>query len=61
MRLIRLPDVMARTSLKRSQLYAMMDRGEFPRPIKLSVRSNAWSEPEIDAFIEARIAERELA
>lgn len=61
MRLIRLPDVMARTSLKRSQLYAMMERGEFPRPVKLSARSNAWAEPEIDAFIEARIAEREAA
>ena len=63
MRLIRLPDVMARTSLKRSQLYEMMGRGAFPKPVKLSHggRNNCWPESEIDAWIESRIAEREAA
>jgi prophage regulatory protein len=58
MRLIRLPDVLERTSLKRSQLYTMMERGEFPRPIKLTARSNAWPESEVNDFIAAKIAAR---
>jgi prophage regulatory protein len=58
MRLIRLPDVMARTSLKRSQLYEMMSRGHFPKPVKLTPggRNNCWPEAEIDEWIAARVA-----
>lgn len=58
-KLLRLPDVIERTSLKRSTIYDLMERGAFPRPIKISgARQNAWIESEVDAYIEARIAER---
>jgi len=37
-----------------------MEKGLFPRPIKISgARQNAWLETEVEAYIEARIADRE--
>jgi len=35
--------------------------GRFPRPIKLGGNTNAWIESEVDAWIEARIADRDSA
>ena len=60
-RLSRLPKVLERVPLSRSQIYAEMDAGRFPRPIKISDRLNAWDDDEIDAWIEARIEAREAA
>lgn len=61
MRLIRLKTVLDRTGLSRSVVYELIGKGAFPKPTKAycGARSNVWSEPEIDAFIEARMAERE--
>lgn len=61
-RLLRLPQVIERTALKRSTIYDLMEKGAFPRPVKISgARQNAWVEAEVDAYIEARISEREAA
>jgi prophage regulatory protein len=55
--IFRLPEVLERCKLTRSTLYAMMERGEFPRPIKLGERVNAWTSRQLEAWI----AEREAA
>ena len=60
MKLLRLPDLIARGLGSRSSIYLRMDRGEFPKPVKIG-RLNGWPESEIDAWIEARIADREAA
>ena len=61
-KLLRLPAVLERVPTSRSSLYEAMERGEFPRPIKvLGSRANAWLEEEVDAYIAARVAEREAA
>jgi prophage regulatory protein len=60
MKLLRLPDLIARGLGSRSSIYVRMERGEFPRPIKIG-RINGWPEHEIDAWIEQRLAEREAA
>jgi prophage regulatory protein len=60
-RVSRLPAVLDRVPLSRSQLYTEMTAGRFPRPIKISERINAWDDDEVDAWITARIAERETA
>ena len=52
--LIKLPDVLERTLLSRGTVYALLKKGEFPRPIKLSERINAWRESDIEDWIEAR-------
>lgn len=59
--LLRLNAVKERTALSRSHIYELLERGEFPRPVKLSGRINAWPDHEIDGWIKARIAEREAA
>jgi prophage regulatory protein len=60
--LIRLPEVMKRTALSRSQIYDLMERGEFPRSVKITgARSVAWAESEIVGWIAALLAEREAA
>ena len=60
-RLLRLPDVLSRVPLSRSQLYLEMEAGRFPKPIKISERANAWLEADIDAFIAAKLEAREAA
>ncbi len=63
MRLIRLKSVLDKTGLSRSVAYDLMGKGEFPRPAKVysGARANVWPEAEIDAWIAARVAEREAA
>ena len=55
----RLPEVLERTGNKRSTWFNMIRRGEAPAPIKISERLNGWYDHEIDAWIEARRAQRE--
>jgi prophage regulatory protein len=55
---IRLPEVCSRVGLRPSSLYRLIQLGRFPKQVKLSERSSAWIESEIEAFMDARIAER---
>jgi len=56
--LLRLPEVTKRTGLSRSFVYAEIKDGRFPKPVKITKRTSAWIESEIDEWIERRIAER---
>ena len=58
-RLIRLPEVIRRTSKSRSAIYAAMAAGQFPKQVKLGPLSAAWVETEIDAWIEQTISSRD--
>ena len=40
----RRPWVQEVTSLSRSAIYDLMDRGEFPRPVRIGRRAVAWPE-----------------
>ena len=51
----RLPDVMARTGLKRSTIYDKMGKGEFPLPINLGPRAVGWIADEVLDWIQDRI------
>lgn len=53
--LLRLRDVEARTGLKRSHLYGLAARGEFPKPLKLGDRASAWVESEVTEWVYSRI------
>ena len=56
--LIRISKVEAATGYKKSTLYRLIQRGEFPSPISLSIggRASAWVEDEINAWVQERIA-----
>jgi prophage regulatory protein len=53
-RLLRVPAVKTKTGLSRSWLYAAMQAGRFPRPIKVGGIA-AWIESEVDAWVAAQI------
>ena len=55
---IRLKKVEDRTGLKKSMVYDLMSRGEFPKSIKIGERAVAWIESEVDAINAARMAEK---
>jgi prophage regulatory protein len=54
-RVLRLSDVLARVGLCRSQIYRMEALGKFPARIKLTPRSTAWLEADIEQWISARV------
>lgn len=53
-RILRRPEVEKAVGLSRSAIYAAMDRGEFPRPIRLGRRAVGWRHHDIDAWISTR-------
>lgn len=60
-RLIRLSEVIATTGLPRSSLYLLIAENEFPKPVKLSKRTVAWPQDEVQNWIMERIEERDNA
>lgn len=60
-RILRRPDVETQTGLSRSGIYDLMKAGKFPRPVPLGEKAVGWIEAEIEAWIEARVAEREAS
>jgi prophage regulatory protein len=54
-RILRLPAVIDRTGNSRSPIYADIQLGLFPRPIKIGARAAGWPEHEIEQIIVARI------
>lgn len=51
---LRRPAVEALTGLARSTIYHLMSRGQFPRPVRLSVRAVAWRESDVTAWLASR-------
>lgn len=59
--LLRIPEVLRQTGLKRSTLYAALAKNEFPKPLKLnsSGRAVAFLQSEVDSWIEQRVQQRD--
>jgi prophage regulatory protein len=53
-RLLTRPQVEFLAGVSRSTIYAWMQRGEFPRPVKLGTRLVRWRLSDIDAWVKAR-------
>lgn len=66
-RVLRLKELMLRVGLGRSTIYEYLNPlsprfvPDFPKPIKLGASSVGWLEPEVDGWIERRVAAREAA
>ncbi len=58
--LIRLPEVIARTGLKRSSIYAAVQAGTFPAQIPLGARAVAWNSESIEQWIDEKITQANL-
>lgn len=59
MRLIKLKEVIEKTSLGRSTIYEFMTKGTFPKQVSLGAKSVAWLESEVDDWIMERIGQRD--
>lgn len=57
----RLPDVKGCVRLSKSQIYALIAKGEFPPPFKLSARASGWDAREVENWIADRIAQGKAA
>ena len=53
-RILRRPEVEARTGLSRSTLYFMISEGEFPKPVKIGRRAVGWPESRISTWLATR-------
>jgi prophage regulatory protein len=59
-RLVKLPELMARTARSRSAVYRLINNDpSFPKPITIGVRCVAWVESEVDAYIRRQIEQRD--
>lgn len=60
LRLLRKPEVLSRTGKSNSRLYAEIQAGKFPAPVKInadpSSRASGWIEEEVEAYLADRIA-----
>lgn len=55
-RLVRLPQCEALTGLRKSTIYLLMKRGDFPRCVKVTPRCVAWPESAVLQWVQDRIA-----
>jgi prophage regulatory protein len=60
-RIVQSRDLPQYTGLAETRLKELIDAGEFPKPVKVSQRRNAWLESEIIAWQQARITARDRA
>ena len=56
--ILRRVEVEAKTGLRRSQLYALLNRGSFPKPVRLGSRAVGWDSDEVEQWIAKRFADR---
>lgn len=59
MKLLKLQQVMEKTSLCSSSIYNLMKEGDFPKNISVMGKRKAWLESEVEEWMMARIEERD--
>ena len=59
LRILRLDGVMAKTQISRSTIYDSIQKGTFPRPVKLGARAVGWLENEIESWLAVRVENRD--
>ncbi|NCC51123.1 MAG: AlpA family transcriptional regulator [Spartobacteria bacterium] len=59
LKILRLPEVIARVGLKRASIYHHISEGHFPKPVPLGPRAVGWLDHEIDAWLRQRLEERD--
>jgi prophage regulatory protein len=53
-RALRIASVLNKIGISRTQLYRLIQRGQFPRQFHLSARTAVWDEAEVDAWLAAK-------
>ncbi|AVD90036.1 Prophage CP4-57 regulatory protein (AlpA) [compost metagenome] len=58
-RILRRPDVEAKTGFKRSHIYNLMKAGKFPQCRRIGTRAVGWDSLEIEQWVQDRLSVRE--
>jgi prophage regulatory protein len=53
-RALRISSVLDKVGISRTQLYRLIERGQFPQQFHLSERTAVWDEAEVDAWLSAK-------
>ena len=53
-RLLRVSDLCKKLGISRAQIYRLLSAGDFPKPLRLSERTRAWRESDIELWIDER-------
>ncbi len=53
--LYRLPAVMAKTGLSKSEIYRRLKNGTFPVPVELGLRARAWRDEDLQAWFQTLV------
>lgn len=59
-RFIRVPEVLRKVGISRTTLYELIKKGSFPNKVKISLRSVAFVESEVDEWIERTICDSRI-
>ena len=59
LRLLPIAAVVEKAGISRPYVWKLIGQSAFPRPLHLGKRARAWRSDELDAWIEARTAERD--
>lgn len=54
--LIRFPEVQRRTGYGKAWIYRLIKKGQFPKQVRTGIRSIAFVESEVDAWIDNKIS-----
>ena len=60
-KVLRLAETCNKVRLRKSTLYPLIARGEFPSPIRITDKAVGWLESELDEWIRSRSARRARA
>ena len=60
LKIIKLPRVMEMTTFCRTTIYRLIEKGKFPKQIKLAERPSGWLESEVSDYLETRINDRHI-
>jgi prophage regulatory protein len=55
-RILRMPETEVKTGIKKSLIYDLMNKGDFPKQVKLGKRARGHRESDLDAWIAKRSA-----
>ena len=52
---LRLPSVIEKIGLSRSQIYKLIQRGDFPEPVKIGPKVSVWIEEKLEVWMDAQV------
>ena len=58
-KILKVKEVAAELNVSVQQIYKLVSKGKFPKPIKLGERGSGWLTSEIDAWLQSRVDARD--